>query len=73
MQSHYTYYGYVPSRIWEAGPVKGWLSGAPLGNEWRVASTTISDFAYLMIVACKDGTKLAVYRLPSHEVLKLPA
>ena len=46
-QSHYTYYGYVPSRIWEARPVKGWLSGAPLGNEWRIVSTTISDFAYL--------------------------
>ena len=69
-QSHYTYYGYVPGRIWEARPVKGWLSGAPLGNEWRIVSTTISDFAYLMIVACEDETKLTVYRLPSHEVLK---
>ena len=69
-QSHYTYYGYVPGRIWEARPVKGWLSGAPLGNEWRIVSTTISDFAYLMIVACEDGTRLTVYRLPDREVLK---
>jgi hypothetical protein len=68
--SMYTYYGYVPSRIWMATPVKGWLSGVPIGDEWEIVSSTISDFAFLMIVACRDETEVTVYRLPNREVLR---
>lgn len=53
-----------------ATPVKGWLSGVPIGDEWRIVSSTISDFAFLMIAACRNETEVTVYRLPNHEVLR---
>ncbi|MFB0503768.1 MAG: hypothetical protein ACETWE_08040 [Candidatus Bathyarchaeia archaeon] len=68
--SEYTYYGYVPSRIWRAEPVLGWLSGVPVGEDWAIDPLTVTDFALLTAVAYKDDTEVEVYTLPDKELVK---
>ena len=69
--SEYTYYGYVPSRIWRAEPVLGWLSGVPVGEDWEIDPLTVTDFALLSVVACQDDTEVKVYSLPDKELVRV--
>lgn len=71
--SEYTYYGYVPSRIWRANPVLGWMSGVPVGEEWAIDPLTVADFALLTAVAYQDDTEVKVYTLPDGELVKATA
>jgi hypothetical protein len=57
----YTYYGYVPKRIWHSEEYGGVFTIEPL---------TVADSALLAVVACQDSTEVRVYTIPDKELVK---
>jgi hypothetical protein len=68
-QEKYTYYGYVPSKIWYAEP-KQLGHGTPVGEEFTIDPYTIAKSALLSIVAHYDNTEVKVFLLPDTRLIE---
>ncbi|MEM2669604.1 MAG: hypothetical protein QXJ13_06990 [Candidatus Bathyarchaeia archaeon] len=68
-QEKYTYYGYVPSKIWYAEP-KQLGHGTPVGEEFVINPYTVARSALLSIVAHQDNTEVKVFLLPEMRLVE---
>jgi len=64
----YSYYGYVPSRIYSFNPAEDVLARRPPGNASEVQY--VRDHGVLLVVGNQDDTRCRLYRLPDRGLLE---
>jgi len=68
-QGGYTYYGYVPARIWQANPTE-YGHGTPTGENFTIDPLTIVESALMGVIAYTDETEVGVYVLPDNQLVE---
>jgi len=66
----YTYYGWVPSRMYRNLTRQTPGYALPPGRDWVISSDSVRDRALLAIVGGYDDTAVAVYQLPTQRLVK---
>jgi hypothetical protein len=65
----FIYYGYVPSRIWQAIPVRPLHGGIDITAGFTINNLTITKTALLAVTALQDDTVVKVFELKSGKIL----
>jgi len=68
-QGGYTYYGYVPARIWYAEPAQ-LGHGTPTSENFTINPLWIAESALIGVIAYTDETEVSVYMLPSNQLVE---
>jgi hypothetical protein len=65
-QGGYTYYGYIPAKIWNAAPP----FYMRVVRNFTINTLTIAESGLVGVVAYADETEVEVYMLPSNELVR---
>ncbi|MDH5440468.1 MAG: IgGFc-binding protein [Candidatus Bathyarchaeota archaeon] len=68
-QGGYTYYGYVPARLWYAEPAQ-LGHGTPTGENFTINPLWIAESALIGVIAYTDETEVSVYLLPGNQLVE---
>jgi len=68
-QGGYTYYGYVPARIWYAEPAQ-LGHGTPTSENFTINPLMIAESALVGVIAYTDETEVKVYMLPNNQLVE---